>query len=63
MLVYNKDRSKRLEMEAPDLMLELMKGEPKKFFHVKLVPDERFGYENDDLIDFGDGEEAPWQDW
>lgn len=61
MLMYDKNRKHTLEMEAPDEFIKLMGDEPKKFFHAKLVPDDRPGYEGAHLIDIG--EEAPFQSW
>jgi hypothetical protein len=61
MLMYDKARKYELEMEAPEEFIKLMGDEPKKFFHAKLVPDDRPGYEGSSLIDIG--EPAPWQNW
>jgi hypothetical protein len=60
MLICNKKRTVEYEDEAPPELIKIMAGEPKKFFHAEMVPDDRPGVKGQ-LIQFGDP--APWQEW
>lgn len=53
-LMYNKSQSIFFEQPMTDLMLTIMKGEPKKFFYYELDK------KNNGIRING---EAPWQDW
>ena len=52
-LVYNEDRSIRWEDKAPEAVLILMNGAPKRFFHADVDKDGRL------ILD----SEAPEQEW
>lgn len=51
-LMYNKDRSALLEIEATKDIQHLMHGRPKAFFHAEIV-DTKFVISH----------EAKWQNW
>jgi hypothetical protein len=53
-LVYNESRSHLYEGDAPAEIVELMDGEPKKFFWANMPKEKGFI----ELL-----KEAPWQDW
>lgn len=60
MLIYNKSRSVEYKEVAPEELIKLMKGAPKKIFNASMVKDVRPGVKGR-LIKIE--EEAPWQDW